>query len=239
MIDVVFLILIYFIVSMEMEPSLDDIIHLPPVFHAVEQDTSLLQIYVLPAKVGSGGRIVPDSTGLIAFSDKATTPAFCPQCSLRIKDQRGYYIEGSLLDKHGKPVVKLQERMAEAYSKGTRPPAFFCSRCGEEISPYVNLDKVPRLLRARKKEVVKELVASENAKRANEGKPKLTEVEIERLRKNIKLMIKADNKAFYGRILQVVNMAKDTMCDIQRFAFVTKPEASKEAKSSINEESQQ
>jgi hypothetical protein len=123
--------------------------------------------------------------------------------------------------------------MAKAYSEGRRPPAFFCAACGEEVSPYVDLDKVPRLLKRRKKEVVREFVQSENATRESEGRPPMNEEEIERLRDNIKLMIKADNKAFYGRILQVVNMAKDTMCDIQRFAFVSKPEASKEVKASI------
>ncbi|MBD3344251.1 MAG: hypothetical protein GF401_04225 [Chitinivibrionales bacterium] len=228
MIDVVFLILIYFIVSMQMEPSLDNIIKLPPVFNAVEQDTALLQIYVLPAKVQKGGYIDPDSTGLVAFSDKAKTPAVCPNCELPLKDKRGLYITNSLLDSDNKPVEDLQTKMAEAYGEGTRPPAFFCSRCGHEISPYLRLDEIPRALREKKKEVVEQMVQNENVKRKETGQEPMSNADVDKLEKKIKLLIKADQNAFYGRILQVVNMAKDTACDIRNFAFVTLPEASKE-----------
>ncbi|MBD3320895.1 MAG: hypothetical protein GF350_07375 [Chitinivibrionales bacterium] len=230
MIDVVFLILIYFIVSMQMEPSLDNIIKLPPVFNAIEQDTALLQIYVLPAKVKKGGFIDPDSTGLVAFSDKAKTPAACPNCNLPLKDTRGLYIPSSLLDADNKPIPDLQSEMAKAYGEGTRPPAFFCSRCGHEISPYLRLDEIPQALSEKKKEVIGKLVQNENAKRREQGTPEMSADEIDKLEKKIKLLIKADQRAFYGRILQVVNMAKDTLCDIRDFAFVTLPEASKEVK---------
>jgi biopolymer transport protein ExbD len=58
------------------------------------------------------------------------------------------------------------------------------------------------------------------------GKALLTQDEIDAMEKEIPLMIKADDKAFYGRILQVVNMAKDTAADIRKFAFISLPEAS-------------
>lgn len=230
MIDVVFLILIYFIVSMQMEPSLDNIIKLPPIYNAAEQDTALLQIYVLPAKIEAGGRIAADSTGLVAFSDKAKTPSHCPneQCNAVFLDKSGMYIPNTLLDPEGNPLVDLQETMAEAYGDQTRPPAFACAVCGAEVSPYLRLDEIPMALRKKKKEAVKELVASENSKRAELGKPEMTPQEIDELEKRIKLMIKADERAFYGRILQVVNMAKDTTADIREFAFVTDPKHSKE-----------
>ena len=51
-----------------------------------------------------------------------------------------------------------------------------------------------------------------------------------RIADDLPLMIKADENAFYGRILEVVNMAKDTSCDIKKFTFVTLAEASLEAK---------
>ncbi len=230
MIDVVFLILIYFIVSMQMEPSLDNIIKLPPIFNAVEQDTALLQIYVLPAKVQQGGAIVADSTGLVAFSDKSKTPSHCDQCNTPLLDDRGMYIPNRLIDPEGNPLVDLQEKMAEAYGAKTRPPAFSCATCGNEVSPYLRLDEIPMALREKKKEVVEKLVANENIRRKETGNPVMSSQEIDELEKRIKLMIKADEKAFYGRILQVVNMAKDTTADIREFAFVTNPESSKEVK---------
>jgi len=234
MIDVVFLILIYFIVSMQMEPSLDNIIKLPPVLNAVEQDTALLQIYVLPAKIKEGGLIQKDSTGLIAFSDKARLPSDCPVCSLAFKDQRGIYIPNSLLKgRDGEPVPELQKEMADAYGDQARPPAFNCSRCGTEISPYLKLDEIPRVLKKKKKEVVETLVENENVKRKERGDQPMSTEEVDELEKKMKLLIKGDAKAFYGRILQVVNMAKDTACDIRSFAFVTLPESSKVVKADM------
>ncbi len=70
MIDVVFLILIYFIVIIQMEPTLDDILQLPPAYKSVHQEEDKLQIYVLPAKILPGGDIDPDSMGLIAFTPR-------------------------------------------------------------------------------------------------------------------------------------------------------------------------
>ncbi|MBD3420777.1 MAG: hypothetical protein GF398_11720 [Chitinivibrionales bacterium] len=233
MIDVVFLILIYFIVSMQMEPSLDNIIKLPPVYNAVEQDTALLQIYVLPAKIKKGGNIDPDSTGLVAFSDKAKTPEKCPNCAHVFLDENGLYISGTLLDEEGQPIQDLQNEMAEAYGRGAEPPAFQCANDHYEISPYLKLDEVPAALKKKKKEVVESLVQNENVKRKEDGAAPVSEQERDVLEKSMKLMIKADEKAFYGRILQVVYMAKDTSSDIRQFAFITNPEASKEVKANM------
>ncbi len=236
MIDVVFLILIYFIVSMQMEPSLDNIIKLPPVYKASEQEDALLQIYVLPAKVGEGGKINPDSTGLIAFSDKAKTPEKCPHCDQALLDENGLYISNALLHLDGEPIVDLQVVMAEAFGEGGAPPAFLCAQCGGEVSPYLKLDEIPKVLKEKKKEVLKMMVRRENFEREEMGKAPLTKAEEKKLEKDVALMIKADEQAFYGRILQVVAMARDTSSDIRKFAFVTDPGASEEVKSKMAEQ---
>lgn len=238
MIDVVFLILIYFIVSMQMEPSLDNIIKLPPVYKAAEQEDALLQIYVLPAKVNSGGLIDPDSTGLVAFSDKAKTPDICPHCNQRIKTPEGLYIPGSLTDLRGDPVQDLQDIMAEAYGAGAKPPAFLCARCGGEVSPYLDLDSIPSVLKRKKKEVLAMMVRRKNFERQQQGKGPLTPEEEKKAEDDIALMIKADQQAFYGRILQVVAMARDTASDIKKFAFVTDPKASETVKKKMAEQKQ-
>jgi biopolymer transport protein ExbD len=235
MIDVVFLILIYFIVSMQMEPSLDNIIKLPPVYKASEQEDALLQIYVLPAKVGEGGKINADSTGLIAFSDKTKTPETCPHCGQQLLDENGLYIPNSLLHLDGAPIGDLQVIMAEAFGEGGAPPAFLCSNCGNEVGPYLKLDDIPEVLKEKKKEVLDMMVRRENFEREEMGKAPLTKAEEKKLEKDVALMIKADRQAFYGRILQVVAMARDTSSDIRKFAFVTDPGASEEVKSKMAE----
>jgi hypothetical protein len=72
--------------SMKKEASLDNILNLPPILYSSKQDTTELQIYILPAKVLEGGIIHPDSTGLVAFTGKGkpsemrrrnTCPARC------------------------------------------------------------------------------------------------------------------------------------------------------------------
>ena len=234
MIDVTFLLIIYFIVTLQMEPSLDNIIKLPPIFHASKQEDALLQIYVLPAKVMQGGAIDKDSTGLIAFSDKAKMPGLCPKCGLSFKDANELYVAGSLLMSDGTPIADLKATMAAHYGEGQKPPAFSCSRCRAEISPYLKLDDIPEVLRSKKEEVLKLMVRRKNFEREKAVPPQapISEAEIEKLEKEIPLMIKADEKAFYGRILQVVNMAKfsnDSVSGIKNFAFITNPEASQEA----------
>ena len=57
----------------------------------------------------------------------------------------------------------------------------------------------------------------------------MNEEEKEALEDSIALMIKGDVHTYYGRILQVVNMAKDTTAGIKNFAFVTDPTTSQEA----------
>jgi hypothetical protein len=134
----------------------------------------------------------------------------------------------------GRPVqalTKAVEETAESQAKLSKeiPPAYFCSNCHFEISPYLKLDEIPKALKAKKKEVVDLIVAGENSVRDNVKKPHLNEEEIKKIDESIPLMIKADDKAFYGRILEVVNMAKDTSCAIKKFAFVTLAEASMDA----------
>jgi biopolymer transport protein ExbD len=237
MIDCVFLILIYFIVSMQMEPSLDNIIKLPPVLRASKQEDALLQIYILPAKVRKDGSVIADSIGLIAFSDKAKTPDNCPTCNQPLKDRNEVYIPGALTTTDGVPIPDLQKAMAAAFSEEAPPPVFLCSNCGGEVGPYVKLHEMPALLREKKKEVLDLMARSRNVKRAKQGLPPLNDDEKEALEDSIALMIKADGNTFYGRILQVVNMAKDTTADIKNFAFVTDPKTSAEAKAILEKRS--
>jgi len=218
-----------------MESSLDNIIKLPPILNAAKQEDALLQIYVLPAKIKEGGSIHRDSTGLIAFSDKAKAPSNCPQCNAPFKTDNGLYIPNSLVGPDTIPLPDLKSAMAQAYKDGGRPPALACAKCGHEISPYLKLREIPEILKKKKEDVLQLMVRQKNFEREKKGEGPMTEEEVEAFEKTIPLMIKADNKAFYGRILQVVNMAKDTLCDIQNFAFITLPEASKEAQAELAE----
>jgi biopolymer transport protein ExbD len=236
MIDCTFLILIYFIVSMQMEPSLDNIIKLPPVLKATKQEDALLQIYVLPAKIDEHGYVVQDSTGLIAFSDKAKTPRYCPTCQATLLGEDGGYIAGALTTVDRVTIDDLQKAMAAAFSDEAPPPVFVCANCGNEVGPYVKLRDVPKVLREKKKEVIDLMARSRNVQRAKQGLAPLTDDQKEALEDTVALMIKADNHTFYGRILQVVNMAKDTTAGIKNFAFVTDPTTSAEAKAVLEEQ---
>lgn len=224
--------------SMKKEASLDNILKLPPVLHAAKQNSTQLQIYVLPAVILPGGYVHPDSTGLVAFMGKSQVPIECPNCKLSFRTEKNEYIPNSLLDQGGKPVATMQtvekdDKNAQAEEekklKQERPPAYKCSRCGAEVSPYLKLDEIPGALKKKKKEVVDQTVNTENYSRQQKGMPPLSEADIKKIEDDIPLMIKADDLSFYGRILQVVNMAMDTSCNIKKFAFVTLPEASLEA----------
>lgn len=164
MIDVVFLILIYFIVSIQMEPSLDDILKLPDAARSNKQEESRFQVYVLPSKIVEGGAIDPDSIGLIALENK-----------------------------------------------------------GNRDSIFVDLDDLPELLKKRRKEVVDVMVNTENIKRAKNGYAPMNKDDIDRLEKEVPLMIKADANTFYARVFQVVLQAKTVK--VSNFALVTSSES--------------
>ena len=205
MIDVVFLILIYFVVSIQMEPSLDDVLKLPDAVKSSKQEDTQLQIYVLPAKLRPDGGLNPDSTGQISFADRAGNPAKClgkyqgQPCSQRFTDDEEAPIPGALIlnevsyqDKKGIRQVRTEK---------------ICARCGQNVL-FVTLDEVPNLLAKKKAEVLEILVEMANMKRAKVGQAMVTEAEKKRMEKEIPLMIKADKNTFYGRILQVVAQAK-------------------------------
>ena len=102
MIDVVFLILIYFIVSLEMEPSLDDRLQLPDARYSAKQDSTELQIYVLRPSLNPDGTINPDSTGLIAFADRAGNPDSCIYCKTPFQKE----VEGVMVPDPSKIITK-------------------------------------------------------------------------------------------------------------------------------------
>jgi len=226
MIDCTFLLIIYFIVSLQMEPSLDNIIKLPPVRKADKQEDALLQIYVLPAKIDKDGMVKGDSTGLIAFSDKAKMPGTCPACGAALRSSDDAYVPNSMTYEDGTPIADLQKAMAAVYGENAPPPVFHCAKCRGEIGPYVKLEEVPQLLKAKKAEVLELMARSRNARLRKNGQAELDSLGRKALEDSIALMIKADDKTFYGRVLQVVNMAKDTTAKIKNFAFVTLAEAS-------------
>jgi len=250
MIDVTSFILLslgILVMSMKKEASLDNVLTLPAVAHAAKQDTAQLQIYVLQAALLPGGYINPDSTGLVAFMGKASVPAECQKCGMRFRDQNGQYIPNSLLDISGKkPVLSVQsmgkqtEAEAQKLSK-EKPPAYLCSQCRTEISPYLRLDEIPPLLKAEKEKVVKEFMAAEHANyiklHGTDMPESLAKVREDSLKHQIPLMIKADNEAFYGRILQVINMTRDTTCDIRKFAFITNAAAAEQAQKAERDKS--
>jgi biopolymer transport protein ExbD len=224
--------------SMKKEASLDNILQLPPVLHAAKQDTTQLQIYILPATILRGGYIMPDSTGLVAFTGKGGIPLVCDSCGLAFRDKKtNEYVPNTLLDQSGKPIASMKSDVGKEGSAAAdsalakaRPPAYWCSSCHKEISPYLKLDDIPKELAKKKKEIVKQLVDAQNNALDRLKKPHMTEEEVKKVDENIPLMIKADDRAFYGRILQVVNTVKaDTTCKIKKFAFVTLAEASLEA----------
>lgn len=192
----------------------------------------MLQIYILPAVIRGGGYIDPDSSGLVAFAAKGGVPEKCPKCGLVFRKE-GEYIPATLLDVAGKPLSVIQKNYTSEQEqqalKNELPPTYLCSRCRQEISPYLRLDEVPIVLKAKKKEVLDQLVITENYSRQNHQLPLLTKDEIQKIEDDIPLLIKADDKAFYGRILQVVDMAQDPSCNIKKFIFVTLAEASLEA----------
>jgi biopolymer transport protein ExbD len=232
MIDItsfILLALAILVMSMKKEASLDNILKLPPILHASKQDQTLMQIYILPAVIGPGGAINPDSTGLVAFMGKSRPPDACPNCQLPFRDINKNYIPGALLDGSGNPVASLGSAVTEEEQKKVskeRPPSYWCSRCRFEISPYVKLDEIPSLLKQKKKEVLDQMVATENFSRLRKQEAPMTSDQIKRMEDDIPLLIKADEQSFYGRILQVVFTAQSKDCDIKKFAFVTLPEAS-------------
>lgn len=221
------------VMTMKKEASLDNILKLPPVLNAAKQDNGQLEIYILPAVVNAEGAPVnPDSTGLVAFAGKAKVPDQCPHCKAAFRNSEKMFITGSLLDISGKPVTTLQKSDEEKQKKTSGveiPPAYLCAACKGEISAYVKLSDVPRMLAERKKEVAKEYEEGLNKARAKKGEGPVPKSEVDKWVNELPLMIKGDDKTYYGRILQVVNYARSPECDIRKFAFVTLPEASKEA----------
>ncbi len=248
MIDVTFLLLIYFIVSIQMEPSLDDRLALPDSRYSIKQDESALQIYVLRAHLNTDGSINPDSTGLIAFADRAGTPDSCLYCGQSFKKKVGevlvpdtttWVTESYVINAKGRIVygglpeivdtntgevivggeekedVIVKDKVLEGRNK-------FCRRCGNNML-FVTLDMVPKALDIARNALLEKAIAVENSNRMQKQKPPLTEIEIDNLKADMPLMIKADAKTFYGRIIQVVERAREA--GVTKFALVTSSES--------------
>jgi biopolymer transport protein ExbD len=235
------------VMSMKKEASLDNLLKLPEVNHAMKQDTAQLQIYILRASLLPGGYINPDSTGLIAFLGKSAVPDACPNCRVAFRDEKKAYVSGSLLDIAGRPLATLEKSdntESESVEKTSElPPSYTCAACRFEISQYLHLQDIPVRLRAEKDRVAGELLADEKKgyfkTNGIEMPAAMAKAREDSLKKGLPLMIKADNEAFYGRILQVINMAKDTLCDIKKFAVISSAEAAEKYQKSLKESNNQ
>ena len=89
---------------------------------------------------------------------------------------------------------------------------------------FVSLDMIPMALKKKREEIFAKLIVRENITREQKGRPPLSEEEKDNLKNNMPLMIKADSKTIYGRIIQVVEKAREV--DITKFALVTSAESS-------------
>jgi biopolymer transport protein ExbD len=250
MIDVTFLLLIYFIVSIQMEPSLDDRLALPDARYSVKQEESTLQIYVLKAHLNQDGSINPDSTGLIAFADRAGAPDSCMYCGQSFKmkvgnadvpDTTTWRTESYVINAKGRIVpggvpeivdtntqelivgseekedVVIKDKVLEGRNK-------YCNRCGNNML-FVTLDMVPKALDQARDKLLEKIIAVKNAERMQKQPPlpPLSKEEIDRMKEDMPLMIKADSKTFYGRIIQVVERAREA--GVTKFALVTSSES--------------
>lgn len=183
MIDCVFQLLIFFIVTLQMDPSLDDIMRLPGAYKSARQEELNMEIYLLPAGM-------------------AATP-------------KGVYtVDGWLTDKG-----KINLTTDVDYSGQIA----FAAK-GDFDSMFVHLDDVPYIIDRERERKAVDLIRHTNSKRTRAGKPELSKHEIDSLKANMALLIKAHKNVFYGRVLTVVEKAKTA--GVHTFAFVTDVQSS-------------
>ena len=183
MIDCVFQLLIFFIVTLQMDPSLDDIMQLPDAYKSARQEELNMEIYLLPA-------------GMVATKE-------------------GLYVEEGWLNEDG----SLNSEEGSDYSGQIA----FASK-GDFDSMFVHIDDVPYLIDIEREKKSKELIRHQNIQRKKLGKLPYTEAQRDSIKNNMALLIKAHKDVFYGRVLQVVEKAKDA--GVTTFAFVTNVESS-------------
>ncbi len=178
MIDVVFQLLIFFIVTLKMDPSLDDIMRLPDAYKSARQEELNMEIYLLPA-------------GVIATKE-------------------GVYTAEGWLDENG----MLSSKEGVDFSGQIA----FSSK-GDYSDMFVHLDDVPYMIDKEREKKSKDLIKHMNNQRKNAGKLPLNNAQIDSVKAGMSLLIKAHKDVFYGRVLQVVEKAKEA--GVFTFAFVT------------------
>ncbi len=183
MIDCVFQLLIFFIVTLKMDPSLDDIMRLPNAYKSARQEELNMEIYVLPA-----GTAVT----------KAGT----------------YTVDGWL-----KPDGSLNYAEGMDYSGQIA----FAAK-GDFDSMFVRLDDVPYLIDKERGKKGKDLIRRLNVVREKNGYAPFTKAEEDSVRLNMTLLMKVHKNVFYGRVLQVVDKAKEA--GVTSFAFITSVQSS-------------
>jgi len=178
MIDVVFQILIFFIVTLEMDPSLDDIMRLPDAFKASRQEELNMEIYLLPA-----GYIV--TRQYQGQSEEWLNP------------------DGTL---NSEEDTDFSGQIAFAAK-------------GNFDSMFVHLDDIPAIIDIEREKKAVNLIRRQNVLRRKNGEPPLTSEDKDKIKMGMALLMKVHKNVFYGRVLQVVDKARQA--GVHTFAFVT------------------
>lgn len=183
MIDCVFQLLIFFIVTLKMDPSLDDIMKLPNAFKSARQEELNMEIYVLPA-------------------------------GMAVTSQGTYTVDGWL-----RPDGTLN------YSEGMdfSGQIAFAAK-GNFDSMFIRLDDVPYLIDREREKKGKDLLRRLNSIREQNGRAAFTKAEEDSVKKDMTLLMKVHKDVFYGRVLQIVDKAKEA--GVTSFAFVSSVQSS-------------
>lgn len=186
MIDCVFQLLIFFIVTLQMDPSLDDVLQLPDAFKSKRQEELNMEIYILPAGIGV------ERTG------------------------EKYYIENWL----------TEDGLLNASETVDYSGLIAFAAKGDYEDMFVRLDDVPYMIDLERKKKSKDLFRALNVQRAQRKLPPFNKQQEDSVKANMALLIKADKDVFYGRVLQVVEKAKEA--NVFNFSFVTSVQSSQE-----------
>jgi len=157
----------------------------------VEAGAASLTLYVFPSKLDPDGLVLGDSTGLIASPAALRLQHRCPSCSRPIVDPKGRYVRGSLKEFDGEFAVGEPIAKGLSFLPGdtlAMPRPYACSGCGREIGPYIQLPELPWLVKG------------------------ATHAQELGARGRLRVHIKADSLAYYGRVLQIINILVGDPC---------------------------
>lgn len=171
----------------DLESELDYNINLPNLEESfVAEEDSAIDVYIFSPKLQGDGSFDPDSTGLIAFPCLTKNFKKCPQCSLAFFN-KGKYVKNSLLSEQGVKLSTFPKLCAKNRNK--IPQSFLCSRCNKTIGIFV--------LNEKKESNFGIQLSNTILSDTNKKLPQM------------KLIIKADKNACYGRVFQAVQVSKN------------------------------